>query len=74
MDRGLSHIDRDESAVSKLPTEERTMRKTWQVTIERENGDKDVLILCGPCVPTIADYCKVLAKKVVAGTCERCGE
>jgi hypothetical protein len=42
--------------------------------IERDNGDRDTLILCRGCSTSIADYAKILRKMPVAGRCERCGE
>ena len=43
-----------------------------ELTIRRENDDRDTLHLCDDCASSIADYCAVLKRKKIAGRCERC--
>jgi len=49
----------------------------WRVralTIRRENGDRDTLYLCTDCEPSIADFAKVLKRRIYNTDCDRCGQ
>lgn len=44
-----------------------------ELRVERENGDRDVIYLCGECEPTTQDFLKVLSRRNYDTGCDRCG-
>lgn len=45
-----------------------------ELTVRRENGDKDTLYLCTGCAESTADFLTILRRRRYNTTCDRCGK